>query len=98
MIDEGARTCLELAGAVCMSITGWLVKGHSDRLRQIEADTQSTKTELSDHKIDDERYKLEAEQRFAKDIAVQATLSRLHERIDEISADTKAILRNLAHG
>ena len=81
-----------------MSVTGWLVKGHSDRLKKIEDDVKENKTELSDHQIENERYKLEAEQRFAKDVTVQATLARLHERIDEISVDTKAILRNMANG
>jgi hypothetical protein len=92
------RYGLEALGAFLVTLGGWIVRGHSRRMERLEAHQQKSTLDLEAHKIDSERYKLEAEQRFAKDIMVQATLSRLHDRIDDISTDVKAILRNYEEG
>lgn len=91
--DVVLKSGIEIVGAVFMGLTGWVFKGHNDRINKVETEQEAVQKDIAEHKVDAERYKLEAEQRFAKDVMVQATLSRLHERIDEISVDTKAILR-----
>lgn len=40
-------------------------------------------------------FKLEATEKFAKEVNVHASLSRLHDRMDEVSNDIKTILTRI---
>lgn len=65
-----------------LTLGGWLWKNLVNDVRTLEKDQSA--------------FKLEAERTFAKENTMQATLSRLHDRIDDVSADIKTLIKAVA--
>lgn len=68
-----------------MGAIGYFVKRHDSRMSKLEEETDSNRTDLLEYKLDAEKY-------FAKDTTVQASLSRVHDRLDEIGDDIKTLI------
>lgn len=77
MEDGLLRTIAEICGATLMSAGGFLLKRSNSRLVDIERRIEQDRTSLAD-------YKLVAEQRFAKEETMQSSLSRIHDRLDDV--------------
>jgi hypothetical protein len=63
-------------------IGGYLLRSHDVRLQKIEDVSKANGDAAQAVAADLGAYKLDSEKRFAKDDSVQASLARLHERID----------------
>ncbi|MGE0190250.1 MAG: hypothetical protein AB7Q04_13315 [Steroidobacteraceae bacterium] len=74
MSDES--TVLGLIGTAVMGVVGWFVKGHHERIKGIEDTNVKQRDDLS-------RFELDAEKRFETKDSVQASLSRIHDRLDD---------------
>jgi archaellum component FlaC len=104
MEDGVLRPLIEVGGAVVMGVTGWFVKGHNARITKIETDAATTTANLNAedmrHRADLSAFQLDAERRFAKEEAVNNSLGRVHDRMDDIGKDIKTILTKLgdSHG
>jgi len=81
---------------VFMSIVGWGIKVLSGNIKHNEEEIQ--RVEKSVFKVEKslDSYKIEAANTFAKEESMQASLARVHDRIDDVSSDTKEILKLLA--
>lgn len=58
------------------------MRNHNARINKIENKSGETEKELDDHKLDSER-------RFAKDVNMQESLKRIHERLDRLPMELK---------
>lgn len=79
------RSAFEVIGAIAVAVLGYFIKGHDDKLKKIEDDGEKNVTELYN-------FRLEAEKRFAKEETLQASLSRIHDRIDDMGKDIKTLI------
>lgn len=81
------------SGGLLAFLAGWF--RHNSRIGEIEGKIETLETKLDDGDKNAAlaaaavaqnlaTFQLEAEKRFAKDESVQATLARLHSRIDEM--------------
>jgi hypothetical protein len=65
-----------------MGIIGWCVRSHDKRLEKIESDNAATAAAARLVATDLSEFELDAEKRFAKEETTQASLARIHDRID----------------
>jgi len=65
-----------------LAVGAWLWKGLVNDVRSLEKDQSA--------------FKLEVEKTFAKEVNVQATMARVHDRLDDISDDIKSLIRAVA--
>lgn len=79
-----------------MFLIGLFVRGHNERITKIENDTKRIENDLSGHVVDSEKYKLSAEQRFAKDETMQMSLARIHDRLDRLPKELRDLLKPTA--
>jgi hypothetical protein len=66
-------------------VGGYLGKGVTDDVRELQKDHYQSELALA-------AYKLEVERSFAKEVSVQASLGRIHDRMDEIGDDIKKLI------
>ena len=91
--DSFIRTLLEGVGTFAMFLIGLFVRGHSERIAKIENDARRIEQTIDIHVVEAERYKLSAEQRFAKDETMQMSLSRIHDRLDRLPKELRDLLK-----
>jgi|SRR5579871_2824319 len=72
---------------------GWVLRSHDKRLEKIEKDSKSNGDAAQAVAADLGTYKLDSEKRFAKEESVQASLARVHDRLDVTA--TKDDLKDL---
>lgn len=77
-------------------IIGWLMNRAIVRL---DNDLDAHEGRLNDHdkqhttcSLDLERFKTDVANNYAKEVTMQNSLARIHDRIDEVSTDIKTIL------
>jgi len=80
-------------GTLRSLVGGWLLNSHDKRLEKIETENEANAAAARSVATNLAAYQLDSEKRFAKEESVQASLARLHERIDETA--TKADVREL---
>ena len=66
-------------------IGGYLGQGVKSDVRELQQDQAKSSLALA-------AYMLEVERTFAKDTSVQASLGRIHDRLDEVSDDIKTLI------
>jgi len=52
--------------------------------------------DVRDLEKDQMQFRLESEKTYAKDTSVQNSLSRIHDRLDDVSTDIKTLIRSVA--
>lgn len=77
---------------VWVPVCGWFqiaYNGHRDEIKDIKEKQRKSEIDLLQYKIDSEKT-------FSKEATMQLTLSRLHDRLDEVSTDIKSLIKAVA--
>lgn len=82
MSDGFIGTAIEVIGGILVTICGGFVTRHAIRLDKMQADHERINQDLSN-------YKLDSEKRFAKEETMQASLARIHDRLDLHAAEAR---------
>jgi hypothetical protein len=85
MIDDITIPVAALGGAgtLLSVIGGWLLNSHDKRLEKIETQIAATAAVARSVATSLAAYQLDSEKRFAKEDSVQASLARIHNRLDD---------------
>jgi hypothetical protein len=99
-------------GVLITTVIGWFLRSHNERIKKIESDNKERLQKMEDDNKANAAaaalvatnlatFQLEAEKRFAKEETMQASLARIHDRLDvtatkdevkEIRDDIKKLL------
>ena len=89
-------------GVLGLPMVGYFIKSHNNRFEALENrhSKRMDNVEVVALKAaeDINEFKLDAEKRFAKEETMQASLSRIHDRMDDIGSDIKQILTRVGQG
>lgn len=88
MDDNVFLKLLEHAWVVILGIAGFIMRG-------IISDVKDVKKEQGDCELRLEKFKTHVSDTYSKEVNTQASLNRIHSRIDDMSTDIKEILRQV---
>lgn len=85
------------AGLGIMGVIGWLM---NRSIKRLDKDIESHSSKLDDHDkqhahctLELANFKTEVAKEYAKDVTVQQSLGRIHDRIDDVATDIKTLLQ-----
>lgn len=76
---------LKWAWTALFAVALYMFKDMQGKIGHANSQVAALQSSLSDHKLEDSRAWLSAEQRYAKEETLQNSLARIHERIDDMA-------------
>lgn len=94
-MDEITKNIWNIAITACITVMAFFFKRTIDNIDAAHEGIVSVDKRLSAHELEVEKFKTHVGHIYAKDANIQQSLSRVHERMDDIHSDLSADIKKI---
>lgn len=78
-----------------LGVVGWILKKRDGEITELKTDLKEHKTTVDNIGKEMTKFQLEVHTSFAKEVNMQTSLSRVHERMEKMATDVNRRVENL---